>query len=161
MGFYKHNIDQTNFGLIWKVELFLKPKVFTGTPISIVKLDLPILPYMGTNMGMLPPSISFSISNNLILTSFIFTFKLNINFNFTFELRNKNKKNNVFFGGQKKQKKTRFFFKKNDSFFLIYNTSQDLVDWQKLRAQKVQTKTDLYAILKQTEIRTIRPFARA
>ena len=117
MGFYKHNIDQTNFGLIWKVELFLKPKVFTGTPISIVKLDLPILPYMGTNMGMLPPSISFSISNNLILTSFIFTFKLNINFNFTFELRNKNKKNNVFFGGQKKTKKNTFFFQKKRLVF--------------------------------------------
>ena len=44
MGFYKHIIDQTNFGLIWKVKLYLKPKLFTGTPISIEKLDLPILP---------------------------------------------------------------------------------------------------------------------
>ena len=78
---------------------------------------------MDTNMGMLPPSISFSISNNLILTSFIFTFKLNFKFNFTFELRNKNKKN----GLQKKQKKTRFFCKKNDSFFLIYNTTGNTV----------------------------------
>ena len=59
-------IDQTNFGLIWKVELYLKSRVFTGIPISFVKLDLHILLDMGTNMNMLPLRISFSISNNLI-----------------------------------------------------------------------------------------------
>ena len=54
MGFYKLIIDQTNFRLIWKVELYLKPKVCTGIPIFILKLDWHVLPNMGTNMGMQP-----------------------------------------------------------------------------------------------------------
>ena len=40
MGFYKLMIDQTNFDLIWKVELYLKLKVFTGIRIFIVRLWL-------------------------------------------------------------------------------------------------------------------------
>ena len=52
MGFYKLIINQTNFGLIWKVELYLKRNVCTGIQISIVKLDLHILPNMDTNLGM-------------------------------------------------------------------------------------------------------------
>ena len=52
MGFYMLMVDQANFVLIWKVELYLKPKIFTGIPISIVRLDLHVLSDMGTNMGM-------------------------------------------------------------------------------------------------------------
>ena len=52
MGFYKLIIDRANLGLICKVELYLKLKVFTGISISIVKLDLFILPYIGTNLGI-------------------------------------------------------------------------------------------------------------
>ena len=52
MGFYKLMFDQTNFGWIWKVELYLKLKAFIGIPIFIVRLDLHGLPDMDTNMGM-------------------------------------------------------------------------------------------------------------
>ena len=51
MGFYMLIIDQTNFGLIWKVEFYLKPKVVTGIPISIIKLDLHVLPNVGFIYG--------------------------------------------------------------------------------------------------------------
>ena len=116
IGFYTLIIDQTNFGLNWKVKLYLKPKVFTGIPISIVKLDLHVLPDMGIRSLSQYLMIVFKLYLSLPVLS-----KSTSNLTLPLNCAIKTKKQRVFSPSKKKQKT--FFFEKMTRFFIIYNTN--------------------------------------
>ena len=96
----------------------MKPKVFTGVSISIVKLDLHVLQDLAKTWACSHPESLSQYRMFLLKLYLCLLLKLTSKFNFTFKLGNKNKKKATFVLATKKQKQKNMF-KKNDLFFFF------------------------------------------